>query len=319
MFLADYRLYNATTFDPLYKTKNYGIDAVKNETAKALEDYHKNGTAATQADMVGHSMGGLLIRGFAQQPNYKALTNFMKGSIHRLITIGTPHFGSPLASILLNNRTSYYCHSFTMVKGKFFEFLLYPRSDTKDCKHPQSLETIYSEIGAPIEQGGVEALIPGSMAYSHLCPTYIHSYSIVGSWQPNGTSSHDKLERLFQNITGNSTFKLEQDGFHSPNDLQVNLTSQAGGIYCVIRQDRDSNIPNGSETYLNTVHAWNFIADDGLSYEMGSGKIMKEVLVLLNSPTSKFASSIGNGTHCDVPENPVSIGHSSLNRIEDIF
>jgi triacylglycerol esterase/lipase EstA (alpha/beta hydrolase family) len=119
VFLADYRLYNATTFDPLYKTKNYGIDAVKNETAKALEDYHKNGTAATQADMVGHSMGGLLIRGFAQQPNYKALTNFMKGSIHRLITIGTPHFGSPLASILLNNRTSYYCR---WLRGNFLNF-----------------------------------------------------------------------------------------------------------------------------------------------------------------------------------------------------
>jgi hypothetical protein len=110
-----------------------------------------------------------------------------------------------------------------------------------------------------------------------------------------------------------------EDSFHSPNDLQINLTSQAGGIYSVKRQDRNSNIPTGSETYLNTTHAQNFIPGDGLSYEMDSGTIMKDVIVLLNSPASKLASSIGNGTHCDVPENPLVLAIHNRTELKPFF
>jgi hypothetical protein len=35
------------------------------------------------------SMGGLMARGFVQQPDYHNQGNFMKGYIQRLITIGT--------------------------------------------------------------------------------------------------------------------------------------------------------------------------------------------------------------------------------------
>lgn len=58
--------------------------------------------AVTQADVVGHSMGGLLARVHAD-PNYnggyRRSENFYHGDIHRLITICTPHYGSELAML----------------------------------------------------------------------------------------------------------------------------------------------------------------------------------------------------------------------------
>ena len=105
--LADYRIHNATTFDPYFNKTfgNYGINATRNAIGRALEDYHGNATAASQVDVVAHSMGGLIARGFVQQPDYKNPSNFMKGYIHRLITIGTPHYGGQLALFCITIET----------------------------------------------------------------------------------------------------------------------------------------------------------------------------------------------------------------------
>lgn len=86
----------------------------------------------------------------------------------------------------------------------------------------------------------------------------------------------------------------------------MNLSSQAGGIHNMFL-NRNSTIPNGSKIYPNTVHAQNFVADRGIDYEISSHKIANDVIALLNSPTTKFSSSIGNDAHC----NSNSIAHGS--------
>ena len=58
--------------------------------------------AATQAMVVGHSMGGILARVWASKnynPNYKRAENFMQGDIDRLLTLNTPHHGSELMEL----------------------------------------------------------------------------------------------------------------------------------------------------------------------------------------------------------------------------
>jgi probable HAF family extracellular repeat protein len=57
--------------------------------------------AAVQADIVGHSMGGDITRTLALQPNFLGDPNYGQGSVHKLITIDTPHLGSPLPTDLL--------------------------------------------------------------------------------------------------------------------------------------------------------------------------------------------------------------------------
>jgi triacylglycerol esterase/lipase EstA (alpha/beta hydrolase family) len=111
-YCADYGSHNATTFDP-YANKtnngNYGIQSINHTITIALKNYHNKSIAATQVDVVGHSMGGLMARGYTQQQDYKNPHNYMKGYIHRLITIGTPHFGGQLAGPLYNHRENWYC------------------------------------------------------------------------------------------------------------------------------------------------------------------------------------------------------------------
>lgn len=59
------------------------------------------GLACTRADIVGHSMGGLMARKFFYEDNLsKTAGNFHQGAVRRLVTLGTPYEGSPFASWL---------------------------------------------------------------------------------------------------------------------------------------------------------------------------------------------------------------------------
>jgi pimeloyl-ACP methyl ester carboxylesterase len=171
---ADYEEHNSETFDPCDKVfGNYGISSIRNTVYKILGEYHYLLIAASQVDIIAHSMGGLMARGFVQQPDYKRKENYMKGSIHRLITIGTPHFGGPLSKFLYDRRDYWY----------FFDGIHITRART--CKiEPKKLRTIYSDdFKFPIDKGAIEALIPGSNAYSRLCETNVKSYAIAGSYR----------------------------------------------------------------------------------------------------------------------------------------
>lgn len=63
------------------------------------------GVAAVQADIVAHSMGGDIARSMVALPDFNNSDTYGKGLIHKLITIGTPHLGTPLATDLLPNTT----------------------------------------------------------------------------------------------------------------------------------------------------------------------------------------------------------------------
>jgi hypothetical protein len=64
---------------------------------------HNLNVAAAQADVVAHSMGGDISRTMALLPNFLSAADYGYGPIHKLITIGTPHLGTPLATQLLAN------------------------------------------------------------------------------------------------------------------------------------------------------------------------------------------------------------------------
>src|ERR1035441_5047727 len=54
--------------------------------------------AAVQADVVAHSMGGTIVRTLETPPTFLGASSFSRGQIHKLITVGTPHLGSPIPS-----------------------------------------------------------------------------------------------------------------------------------------------------------------------------------------------------------------------------
>jgi hypothetical protein len=221
----------------------------------------------------------------------------MKGSIHRLITIGTPHFGGHLSEFLYKHRDDWYCFDGMHI------------TPARTCKvEPKKLRTIYRDIfHSPIDEGAVEALIPGSDAYSHLYQTNVKSYAIAGSWKPNADDSHESQEWDFQFITDNLDFNLGRDGFHDDNDLVVSITSQLGGLGGLqnqIRQPENNDIPNKSAIYSNIIHGSLLIKKhdkDVVFSETYSTHIQDDVIKLLgSSDNEKFANSIGK----DSPRNP---------------
>jgi pimeloyl-ACP methyl ester carboxylesterase len=298
--LADYGKYNATTFDPIAISEkgNYGIDSIRNATKEILQKYEDKGIAASQVDIVAHSMGGLMARGLSQQSDYKNENNYMKGYIHRLITIGTPHFGAELAGILYDHRDKYYCHFWNSSNFKLF---VTPHNNCSGDQTPLKLRDIYKNLSIPIDEGGIEALKPESDAYSHLYKTNISSYAIIGNWKPNAQNSHQYLERFYQNITDNPDFKLEgKEVFGEDNDLQVSITSQSGGLLDYSTCNPENAIAhNGSKIYNNTVHGSPFIYNDtNVDAELDSKQIQYDVILLLNSSNNQFAPSIGDIYSC---------------------
>ncbi len=106
--------------------------------------------AAVQADVITHSMGGLLVRmQLLVEDSFFREDNFNLGDVHKLINIDTPHLGTPLARFL----------QLSPCISRFF--------DSHDH---------------PTDQGAVENLIPGSRALREInsVPSSIELHNIVG-------------------------------------------------------------------------------------------------------------------------------------------
>jgi PGAP1-like protein len=92
----------APTFN---KAASKSIDALRVKVDRAIKELHTQGFAATQVDIVAHSMGGLVTRARAAQWLYKSRADFFRGTFHRVITVGTPHQGTPVANWIVRHRT----------------------------------------------------------------------------------------------------------------------------------------------------------------------------------------------------------------------
>jgi pimeloyl-ACP methyl ester carboxylesterase len=70
----------------------------------AINSYkQQESAAAVQADIVAHSMGGDISRTLPLKSSFSSSDNYSTGFIHKLITVGTPHLGTPVASRLLED------------------------------------------------------------------------------------------------------------------------------------------------------------------------------------------------------------------------
>ena len=67
-----------------------------------IQDFRiKRQAAATQVDVIAHSLGGLVVRASQYMPQFADFSSFGIGNVHKLITIGTPHLGTPLETQLI--------------------------------------------------------------------------------------------------------------------------------------------------------------------------------------------------------------------------
>jgi len=87
----------------------YNARRVMNQISSFIYTF-KNGdnpaaipVAAVEADVVAHSMGGDVTRTMPLVAGFGSDNTYGQGSVHKLITVDTPHLGSPLATGLLQN------------------------------------------------------------------------------------------------------------------------------------------------------------------------------------------------------------------------
>jgi len=101
VYLHDYRLSNAAHLIQNVRPLRRAIDSTL-RTFRGLDAATDASVACTQVDLVAHSMGGVISRLYAADVdrNYYRSDNFLAGDIHKLLTLGTPHHGSPWADVV---------------------------------------------------------------------------------------------------------------------------------------------------------------------------------------------------------------------------
>ena len=172
--------------------------------------------ACTQVDWVGHSMGGLLPRVYFRTGFYRRPDNFGAGDLHKLVTLNTPHWGSPMANALVGIRDQ------SIFGG--------------------ALESVMDAIGMPISNGAIDDLAEGSGALAGIGTTAIPSHTIAGKGGSEilgladiGFSAASNLApppwrtvfAVLDLITTASTVFLYRN---QPHDLIVLVPSQHGGV-----------------------------------------------------------------------------------------
>jgi pimeloyl-ACP methyl ester carboxylesterase len=154
---------------------------------KQALDYYRTTLqiSATSADVIGHSMGGLLARAYASEKynaTYRRPENFQQGDIRRLITICTPHHGSELPDLKDVLQTA-------EIDGEKWT------AWSRRCLYRSAL-TWFLEP----EPGAITDLRPGSAALRDLGATSIPSFAIAtkandsqaarDDFDPNGMYQH---------------------------------------------------------------------------------------------------------------------------------
>jgi len=210
---ADYQGTNASHF-----ADNNGVASLY--ARKAVAAMNDRQYAAVQADFVGHSMGGLLSRIWTTDGNYRRNDNFQQGDVHKLMTLDTPHTGSPLGNLLVTLRDTPLIGS--LVTG------------------------LANQLNKPIDRGGIDDLANGSAAIQAIGAAPVPGHALVG------TGGSDALALL----PGELGAFYKMIFFFSSSDLFQGL--QHDGI--VGRQSQEGGLPaNAISVFhlLDGIHTFN--------------------------------------------------------------
>ena len=148
------------TYVPSYQSTNAShfstnIPRYKDWSQTVLKQLRDGGIAATQVDVVAHSMGGLLARAYANSGVYLRADNYQQGDFNRVISLNSPHSGSPLANILMDFDAN-------PIFGGLFRWAA-------------------EQIGKPVHLGAIEDLQEGSTAITGIGTASVQGHAVGGT------------------------------------------------------------------------------------------------------------------------------------------
>jgi pimeloyl-ACP methyl ester carboxylesterase len=281
----------------------------------------KQPVAAIGVDIVGHSMGALVARTLRLLPDYPQTVNYGQGVVHKIVSIGGPHLGSPLATALLDPANS--------CTRNFLEFFgFYAFDDCQSC-----VTANITQAGAYVGSGALgdlrgngdgTATSPTIQSLQHSSITMPTAYitGVMTSTQinklvgPIPTTSYclpqsntcvnvlrpiNNIQRLITECGPESPFNdpITQN-FTSPAALTAFLSSNNDGIVPLSSQ------LNGLSTYSvapiqgvlhspGTASLYNLDNQAGEPTELtapvmnGVEQMLKSVMTLLNTPVSNYS------------------------------
>ena len=222
---GSYQDYNAESFF----SNTYVRQVVKGHLERLFNKLAEQGIISSRYDLVGHSMGGILARKYAQEVNPDA--------VNRIITLDTPHSGSHLAKArgpVLN-----------WIKNAAYASIVI------DPDLSIALFNAYDRLSGG-EYGALEDLSPSSHAVAHLnSPNMLaHARGIpvhaVASYMYQGThTDYNSCVAMPASTIGTMSFyylqcaEVQDNDFgfniasmlyNGENDGVVSLVSQTGGL-----------------------------------------------------------------------------------------
>ncbi len=193
MFTASYPNYAH------FEENRFYLNGFLLQTKNNLKD---EGIAAIQADVIGHSMGGVLSRIWAGDERYKSSTNYHKGNIHKLITVDSPHNGSYFGDIA---KIIYQSGQYPFIRA--FRIIGYPIDDING-NFQGALEDLSLDSNPLKEMSAMAVDVP--------CHAIIGDFPLPLSQEPI-----IRLLKFIAKIPIPETFR---------SDLVVSIKSQASGI-----------------------------------------------------------------------------------------
>ena len=176
-----------------------------------LLNYRNRGLECTRVDIVAHSMGGLMARKFLQEPdndsddgNNRSILAYKQGMVRRVITVATPHRGSPWAPIL--RLKDNWLHSGLDLVLHFINALLNIAGQTYLTN---DAESAYRDLE------------PGAQNYGY--PENVPMHSICSD-----VSNGDIISALGHEINASDLAGLKQMFNYSGHDLIVPVRSAVG-------------------------------------------------------------------------------------------
>lgn len=201
IFRIDYSLSNKSSFAT-------NANVVENGLIHLFEECRQAGYIGSKADIIGHSMGGLLSRYYLQNKSHNG--------VNRLITLNTPHWGSQGANLII------------------------------DDIYPYCFQTAANIVFRQWNADAIIDLSVGSKAINQLTYTSnglkgipIHTVcsDYTGNWMEEivGFVIFGTVLKLLSKTPGYevkpfSLNKLKELIYHGQSDMIVSLSSQQGGL-----------------------------------------------------------------------------------------
>ena len=170
--------------------------------ANALTSATQGGVVAQKVDIVAHSMGGLVTRYLMDYGAPAPFVGYVPSkSIHRLVTVGTPYFGSALAQVLDQNPTVTPATGKVAVPALCSVALKFGSS----CTLSAVLALTGKQVGA-----GTQSLEPNSTALQSLTDSYDYQAIVGGapvaaSGASYGSATEGNLDLLISSFYPGST------------------------------------------------------------------------------------------------------------------